>query len=191
MGFCGVQVRNEIWEWVGWVGGRGPRFVPASGFHFICEETGVPCSTGAAGGVCIYFGGRLLRANRTRKISNGDVRAFASPNFPPLGELSASRCLLFFENGIRICCSDSHISDPMVWDIMRKKFRNKTRCCKYRSCQTTTTGFAPPSPNEKSMSDGKFTLWNYRHKCGSGCSLVLGDIDPQHKKSCSRGDRHR
>eukprot|EP00667_Euglena_gracilis_P018014 EG_transcript_19070 len=41
--------------------------------------------------VCIYFGGRLLRANRTRKISNGDVRAFASPNFPPLGELSASR----------------------------------------------------------------------------------------------------
>lgn len=78
------------------MGGRGPRFVPASGFHFICEETGVPCSTGAAGGVCIYFGGRLLRANRTRKISNGDVRAFASPNFPPLGELSASRCLLFF-----------------------------------------------------------------------------------------------
>jgi len=41
--------------------------------------------------VCIYFGGRLLRGNRSRKLSNVDVQAFESPNFPPLGELSAIR----------------------------------------------------------------------------------------------------
>eukprot|EP00668_Euglena_longa_P015361 GGOE01019435.1.p1 GENE.GGOE01019435.1~~GGOE01019435.1.p1 ORF type:complete len:386 (+),score=122.30 GGOE01019435.1:78-1160(+) len=41
--------------------------------------------------VCIYFGGRLLRGNRSRKLSSVDVQAFDSPNFPPLGELSALR----------------------------------------------------------------------------------------------------
>ena len=41
--------------------------------------------------VCISFGGKLLRGNRSRKLSSVDVDAFQSPNFPPLGELSASR----------------------------------------------------------------------------------------------------
>ncbi|RMH15846.1 MAG: L-asparaginase 1 [Acidobacteria bacterium] len=35
--------------------------------------------------VCLYFGDRLLRGNRATKVSAAGFRAFASPNFPPLG----------------------------------------------------------------------------------------------------------
>jgi len=35
--------------------------------------------------VCLFFGDRLLRGNRTVKVSAGGFDAFASPNFPPLG----------------------------------------------------------------------------------------------------------
>ena len=34
--------------------------------------------------VCIYFGGVLLRGNRATKLSADGMRAFDSPNFPPL-----------------------------------------------------------------------------------------------------------
>jgi L-asparaginase len=36
--------------------------------------------------VCLYFGGRLLRGNRTLKYSADDLVAFISPNYPPLAE---------------------------------------------------------------------------------------------------------
>lgn len=36
--------------------------------------------------VCIYFGDRIFRANRTKKVHADVFRAFNSPNFPPLGE---------------------------------------------------------------------------------------------------------
>ena len=36
--------------------------------------------------VCLYFGGRLLRGNRTLKYSADDLVAFVSPNYPPLAE---------------------------------------------------------------------------------------------------------
>lgn len=35
--------------------------------------------------VCLYFNHTLLRGNRTRKVDADDLRAFASPNLPPLG----------------------------------------------------------------------------------------------------------
>ena len=35
--------------------------------------------------VCLYFGTRLLRGNRSRKVSAGGLDAFASFNYPPLG----------------------------------------------------------------------------------------------------------
>lgn len=35
--------------------------------------------------VCLYFGNRLLRGNRSRKISSGGLEAFASGNYPLLG----------------------------------------------------------------------------------------------------------
>ena len=35
--------------------------------------------------VCLYFGGKVLRGNRTTKISASDLIAFDSPNYPPLG----------------------------------------------------------------------------------------------------------
>lgn len=49
--------------------------------------------------VCLYFGGRLLRGNRSTKISADQLRAFDSPNYPVLAEsgidltLYRARCL--------------------------------------------------------------------------------------------------
>ena len=40
--------------------------------------------------VCIFFGDKLLRGNRACKLSNVDVDAFDSPNFPPLGKLTTA-----------------------------------------------------------------------------------------------------
>ena len=37
--------------------------------------------------VCVYFGGLLLRGNRSTKVSSSGFGAFASPNFPPLGRV--------------------------------------------------------------------------------------------------------
>ncbi len=37
--------------------------------------------------VCIYFGGKLLRANRSTKISSEELQAFDSPDYPPLAEV--------------------------------------------------------------------------------------------------------
>lgn len=37
--------------------------------------------------VCIFFGSRLFRGNRTVKLSNTRYYAFDSPNFPPLAEV--------------------------------------------------------------------------------------------------------
>ena len=39
---------------------------------------------GRAAEVCLYFGGKLLRGNRAVKRSADGLRAFASPNYPPL-----------------------------------------------------------------------------------------------------------
>ena len=36
--------------------------------------------------VCLYFGGKLLRGNRSVKYSADDLIAFESPNYPPLAE---------------------------------------------------------------------------------------------------------
>jgi len=36
--------------------------------------------------VCLYFGGKLLRGNRSMKYSSDDLIAFESPNYPALGE---------------------------------------------------------------------------------------------------------
>ena len=40
--------------------------------------------------VCLCFGGKLLRGNRSTKISADGLNAFASPNFPPLAEAGIS-----------------------------------------------------------------------------------------------------
>lgn len=37
--------------------------------------------------VCVYFGGRLLRGNRTKKIDAEEFAAFDSPNLPALGRV--------------------------------------------------------------------------------------------------------
>ncbi len=44
-------------------------------------------SSGKVHEVCLYFGGALMRANRTTKISADDLEAFASPNYPRLAEV--------------------------------------------------------------------------------------------------------
>jgi len=55
--------------------------------------------------VCLYFGGKLLRGCRSTKVSADGFAAFASPNFPTLGEI-----------GIDI---DIH------WDLVRDAPRGK------------------------------------------------------------------
>jgi L-asparaginase/Glu-tRNA(Gln) amidotransferase subunit D len=59
--------------------------------------------------VCIYFGNKLLRGNRTTKISTSKLAAFDSPNYAPLAELGVnfqiywSRVIRFnFEGKIKI-----------------------------------------------------------------------------------------
>lgn len=40
--------------------------------------------------VCIYFGNRLMRGNRTSKTSTSKIIAFETPNMPPLGEVGVN-----------------------------------------------------------------------------------------------------
>jgi L-asparaginase len=44
--------------------------------------------------VCIVFGEKLFRANRTFKKSSMDLQPFASPNMPPLATLRGSRAVM-------------------------------------------------------------------------------------------------
>jgi len=55
--------------------------------------------------VCICFDNRLMRGNRTTKISSDEFKAFRSPNLPPLAEA-----------GISIRYNDSLIIKPTDWD---------------------------------------------------------------------------
>lgn len=48
--------------------------------------------------VCLFFGNRLYRGNRSAKISSDELIAFDSPNYPPLGEA-----------GVRITINESII----------------------------------------------------------------------------------
>ncbi len=65
----------------------------------------------AAGGqvheVCLYFGGKLLRGNRTIKYSADDLIAFESPNYPALAEagiaIRYNRAALLPPEGGRFC----------------------------------------------------------------------------------------
>lgn len=50
--------------------------------------------------VAVVFGGLVLRGNRCRKWSLSDTRAFASPNYPPLGEVGA-RLVLHRDRALR------------------------------------------------------------------------------------------
>lgn len=47
--------------------------------------------------VCICFGGRLLRGNRSVKISTRSMQAFTSPNYPLLGRLNPDP-VIYWEN---------------------------------------------------------------------------------------------
>jgi len=49
--------------------------------------------------VCIYFGGKLLRGNRTVKRDTAGYDAYESPNFPPLGEVGDR--IVIHENQLR------------------------------------------------------------------------------------------
>ena len=47
--------------------------------------------------VCLFFNHKLLRGNRTTKISASDFEAFASPNFPPLATISSLKTHVSWE----------------------------------------------------------------------------------------------
>lgn len=55
--------------------------------------------------VCIFFNNRLMRGNRTTKLSSDEFRAFTSPNLPPLAEA-----------GISIKYNDPVIRKPSDWN---------------------------------------------------------------------------
>lgn len=42
--------------------------------------------------VCVYFGGKLFRANRSTKIASKELQAFDSPDYPPLAEVRIDIC---------------------------------------------------------------------------------------------------
>ena len=42
--------------------------------------------------VCVYFGNKLLRANRSTKIASKDLHAFDSPDYLPLAEVRIDIC---------------------------------------------------------------------------------------------------
>ncbi|RME03515.1 MAG: asparaginase [Planctomycetota bacterium] len=52
--------------------------------------------------VCIYFGGKLLRGNRARKLSSKNFDAFHSPNYPLLGTAGDR---IRIEESL-LCCSE-------------------------------------------------------------------------------------
>ena len=54
--------------------------------------------------VCIYFDSKLLRGNRSTKVSSEDFNAFRSPNYPPLAEA-----------GINIRYRRDAILKPAAW----------------------------------------------------------------------------
>ena len=51
--------------------------------------------------VCLYFGDKLLRGNRAKKVSSDELAAFDSPNYPPLAE-----------SGVRISLDEKNIMEP-------------------------------------------------------------------------------
>jgi L-asparaginase len=59
----------------------------------ICIAAGVDVSEGSVlpivPEVCIFFGGKLLRGNRSRKLSSSAYAGFESPNYPALGKAEA------------------------------------------------------------------------------------------------------
>ena len=65
--------------------------------------------------VCIYFDNKLLRGNRTTKISAEHFDAFSSPNYPPLAEV-----------GLHIRFNDNliHHPDKSTGLIVHKEFDN-------------------------------------------------------------------
>jgi L-asparaginase len=65
--------------------------------------------------VCIYFDNKLLRGNRTTKISAEHFDAFASPNYPPLAEVGLH---------IRFNSNVIHFPDNKSELVVHKKFDN-------------------------------------------------------------------
>jgi len=57
--------------------------------------------------VCVYFGNKLTRGNRTTKMSAEHFDAFSSPNYPPLAEVGLH--LKYFNNLIRYAPRDQKL----------------------------------------------------------------------------------
>lgn len=61
--------------------------------------------------VCIYFNGRIMRGNRSRKLKSAGFDAFSSPNFPWLGKV-----------GIEITLHEALLLGPMAENFHQKDF---------------------------------------------------------------------
>ena len=59
--------------------------------------------------VCLFFGNELYRGNRATKVSADDLIAFASPNYPPLGEAGVR--ITINENAVREAGTELTLSE--------------------------------------------------------------------------------
>jgi L-asparaginase len=80
--------------------------------------------------VCIYFGGKLLRGNRTVKRDTAGYDAYESPNFPALGEVGDS--ILIHEKQIR-----SMPETGRRFNVRKSLDTNVTTVFVYRGIQQT------------------------------------------------------
>ncbi len=75
--------------------------------------------------VCVYFGSRLLRGNRSQKISSHQLEAFDSPNYPDLASIGiqinihSDRLFNFDHNHLD--------SQPLQWQALTSHFLTNFR----------------------------------------------------------------
>lgn len=70
--------------------------------------------------VCVYFGSRLLRGNRSQKISSHQLEAFDSPNYPDLADIGIQINL----HSERLFRFDHHhsVPQPLLWQPLSPHF---------------------------------------------------------------------
>lgn len=76
--------------------------------------------------VCVYFGSRLLRGNRSQKISSHQLEAFDSPNYPDLASIGIQINI----HPDRLLNIDLHHSDsipPLQWQPLTPHFLTNFR----------------------------------------------------------------
>ncbi len=73
--------------------------------------------------VCIYFGSRLLRGNRSQKISAHQLAAFDSPNYPDLADIGI-QMMVYPERLLNV---NAEPSNTLIWQPLHPHFLTNFR----------------------------------------------------------------